>query len=69
MAGPVTKGAEEAAAVAVAHPYTGLWPPEEVWDNFPLLRQLRPLNPHHHRRRLRHLPPLPENVFKNAVYT
>lgn len=38
MAGPATKGVEEAAAVAVAHPYTGLCPPEEVWDNFPLLR-------------------------------
>lgn len=67
MAGSVTKGVEEAAAVAVAHPCTGLCPPEEVWDNFPLLRQLRPLTPHHRRRRRRpphhHLLPLPENVF------
>lgn len=66
MAGSVTMGVEEAAAVAVAHPCTGLCPPEEVWDNFPLLCQLHPPNPHHHRHRRRHhrhLPPLPRNAF------
>lgn len=51
LAGPVAKGAGEAAAAAGARPGIGWCPPEGAWGSFPPHRLPLPLNPH-----LRHHP-------------